>query len=96
VARGNRQMKRYRRIIDGGLLLLGVAVLILLLMAPPASTPELPADAIHGKLAEAAASQGKKTAENHCASCHNPADMPLPEDHPAGYRCLFCHHLPAR
>lgn len=89
-------MKKTRRIIDGALLLLGAAILILLLMAPPATTPGIPDDKDHRKLIEIAESQGKKSAENRCESCHGPSRTPLPENHPAGYRCLFCHRLPLR
>ncbi|MEZ4601580.1 MAG: cytochrome c [Syntrophotaleaceae bacterium] len=89
-------MKKYRRFIDAGLLLLGAAVLILLLMAPPATTPKLPANDIHQQFVETAVAHGKKTAEKGCGDCHNPDAIPLPDNHPAGYRCLFCHRLPTR
>jgi hypothetical protein len=84
----------YRRLIDVTLVLLGIAVLVLLLQAPPATTPELPLDDTHRPLLTAVAEQGRKNAERRCQTCHNPGNIPFPVGHPAGYRCLFCHRLP--
>jgi mono/diheme cytochrome c family protein len=89
-------MKRYRRFIDALLVLAGIAIVIFLLRAPPATTPAMPVDDIHRKLVDSAFEQGKKSAEQHCASCHNPDNIAFTADHPAGNRCLFCHRLPAR
>jgi mono/diheme cytochrome c family protein len=89
-------MKRYRRLIDALLLLAGVAIVIFLLRAPPATTPAMPVDDIHRKLVDSAFEQGKKSAEQHCASCHNPDNIAFTPSHPSGNRCLFCHRLPAR
>jgi hypothetical protein len=86
----------WRRLIDGMLLLLGIAVLILLLQAPPATTPELPVDDTHRPLLAMVAEQGKKSAETRCQSCHNPDNIPFALGHPVGHRCLFCHRLPAK
>jgi hypothetical protein len=88
-------MKKYRRFLDGALILLGLAIVILLLLAPPATTPRMPRDDLHRALAETSLGQGKKAAEKHCTNCHNPVNIPFSEDHPAGSRCLFCHRLPA-
>jgi cytochrome c553 len=83
----------YRRLIDAALVLLVIAVLVLLMQAPPSTTPELPLDDTHRPLLAVVAEQGKKSAERRCQTCHNPDDIPLPVGHPAGYRCLFCHRL---
>jgi hypothetical protein len=85
----------YRRLVDAVLVLLGIAVLVLLLQAPPATTPEMPLDDTHRPLLATVAEQGKKTAERRCQTCHNPENIPFPVGHPAGYRCLFCHRLSA-
>jgi hypothetical protein len=84
-----------RRLIDAALVLLVIAVLVLLLQAPPATTPEMPLDDTHRPLLATVAEQGKKTAERRCQTCHNPENIPFSVGHPAGYRCLFCHRLPA-
>ena len=56
--------------------------------APPETTAHLPHDDDHEKFMP----MGKKEAEKFCNDCHGPEQiMPLPEDHPPKYRCLFCH-----
>jgi hypothetical protein len=64
-------------------------LLIFLYLAPEESTSRLPEDDIH---AEFHLIESKKEADKHCVSCHGEGqDLPLPEDHPPPYRCLFCH-----
>lgn len=82
-----------RRLIDAALVLGGVAILFVLLQAPPATTPKLPIDKLHAPLWDTAFEQGKKSAEASCETCHNPAQLTFTEKHPAGRRCLFCHRL---
>ncbi|MEW6427907.1 MAG: hypothetical protein AB1568_07715 [Thermodesulfobacteriota bacterium] len=68
--------------------LVGGAILLFLLKAPPESTKHLPHDDIHEKFFP----MEKKEAEAFCESCHRPdGELPLPADHPPKYRCLFCH-----
>lgn len=76
------------------LLLTGAAaILIFLWMAPEESTSPVPKDEIHLRFHELVKSEGKKAAERFCEDCHNADDVPLPEDHPAKFRCLFCHKI---
>lgn len=82
-----------RRLLDVTLVLGGIAILVVLIKAPPATTPELPDDELHAPLGNTAIEQGKKAAENSCQACHNPAQIPFTTNHPAGRRCLFCHRL---
>ncbi len=86
--------KGYRRLLDLALLLAGAAILVFLLLAPPATTPELPVDQLHRPVLSMALQQGKKSAERSCLGCHNAEQAPLPTDHSGGQRCLSCHRLP--
>ncbi len=88
--------KPYRRLLDLALVLAGIAILLVLLQAPPVTTPELPGDDIHRPFLALAIKQGKKAAESSCRNCHNPVDRPFSAGHPTGDRCLFCHRLPAK
>ncbi|APG28349.1 hypothetical protein A7E78_11105 [Syntrophotalea acetylenivorans] len=83
-----------RRLLDAALILVGIGILFFLLQAPPATTPNLPANELHRPFWNTAILQGKKSAETSCQSCHNPDQVPFTADHPAGRRCLFCHRLP--
>lgn len=87
--------KSYRRLLDLTLVLAAIAIVLVLLQAPPATTPALPDDPIHQPFPPLAAEQGKKAAETSCRTCHNPAERPFAAGHPGGDRCLFCHRLPA-
>ncbi len=78
------------------ILLLAGALLILtfLWMAPPEeSTKPVPKDEIHLKFYDIVKADGKKAAEKFCDECHNADNVPFPEEHPAKFRCLFCHKV---
>jgi hypothetical protein len=63
-------------------------LLLFLLRAPEETTHRIPYDDIHKKFY----TMKKSTADKQCESCHNPEGVvPLPEIHPAKFRCLFCH-----
>ena len=68
-------------VVCGGLFLF-------LYKAPEETTKHLPNDDNHAKFMK----MDKKEAEKFCEECHSPeGEVPLPEDHPPKYRCLFCH-----
>ncbi len=76
------------------LLLAGaVALLVFLWMAPEESTSPVPKDEIHLEFHAMVKTDGKKATEKLCENCHNSDDVPLPEDHPSKFRCLFCHKV---
>lgn len=85
-----KEKKSYKLIILNILFLIGcAAILIFLLNAPEETTSPLPHDDIHSRFHEI---EGKKEAEKFCLDCHEQdQEAPLPEGHPAKYRCLFCH-----
>lgn len=68
-------------------ILLCGGILLFLWNAPPETTAKLPKDEDHLKYY----SMDKKVAEKECQNCHNPEKIPLPDQHPPKYRCLFCH-----
>lgn len=68
-----------------------VIIVLVLWAAPPETTIKVPADDTHQGLEATLEREGKKAAEQVCRSCHNDQDMPLAENHPPKYRCLFCH-----
>ncbi len=77
------------------LLFVALAVIIVLVLwfAPPETTTKVPADETHRGLEAILAREGKKATEQSCRTCHNDQDLPLSENHPPKYRCLFCHKL---
>lgn len=76
-------------LLNLGFIALCAAILIFLLRAPEETTPFLPHNDHHQELF---AIEGKKAAEKECARCHAPEEIaPLPDSHPQGHRCLFCH-----
>ena len=82
--------KKHKKTLLLNLLFLGgcLAILIFLLKAPPESTTKLPLDDNHHKFH----AMDKKEAEKYCETCHFPEGaVPLPQNHPPKYRCLFCH-----
>ncbi len=77
------------RIVNIIFVLVSVAILLFLYMAPEKTTSSLPKDDIHLKFYEI---EGKKEAEKFCLDCHDSnKEFSLPQDHPPKYRCLFCH-----
>ena len=82
--------KKKKNILFYNLLFIAICggIFLLLWNAPPETTPHLPHDQNHQQLLTI----DKKEAETHCGECHGAGKiMPLPEKHPATYRCLFCH-----
>ena len=76
------------------MLLAGAAVLLIFLwMAPEESTSPVPKDDIHLKFHAMVKAEGKKAAEKFCEDCHNSENVQFPPDHPAKFRCLFCHKI---
>ena len=76
------------------MLLTGAAALLIFLwMAPEESTSPVPKDDIHLKFYDMVKTDGKKAAEKFCEDCHNADDVPFSEEHPAKFRCLFCHKI---
>ena len=75
------------------LILVGVAIVTFLWMAPEETTAPVPRDEIHERFYELAAKEGRRAAEGFCADCHNDEMIPFSENHPTTFRCLFCHKL---
>ena len=69
----------------------GIAIITFFALAPPETTVHVPHDNVHMEALKVADNEGKKAAEKLCNKCHNSDKIPLPEDHPPKYRCLFCH-----
>lgn len=81
-----------RWLLNIGFVLLSLALLIFLYLAPEETTSPLPTDSIHQ---EFHAIKSKKEADAMCSACHSEnGEVPLPPDHPDPYRCLFCHKRP--
>ncbi len=78
---------------DIALLLVAVAIVTFLLMAPEETTAPVPRDEIHERFYEIAAKEGRRAAEAFCADCHNEEMIPFSAEHPTTFRCLFCHKL---
>lgn len=65
------------------------ALLVFLYLAPEETTSHLPKDETHMEFHQI---KSKKEADSMCIQCHSQdGDMPLPDDHPDPFRCLFCH-----
>ena len=76
------------------LLIVGaLVILVFLWLAPEESTSPVPHDEIHERFYTIVKNEGKKAAEKFCEDCHNADNVPFPEDHPAKFRCLFCHKV---
>ncbi len=83
-----KKKKKNTLIFNVLFIVLSLGILIFLLKAPPESTAKLPMDDIHKDFH----AMGKKEAEKFCEKCHNSeGELPLPEEHPRKFRCLFCH-----
>mgnify|MGYP001811635261 CR=1 FL=1 len=75
--------------LNGAFIAVSAGLLLFLYLAPEETTSPLPADDIHQEFHQI---ESKKEAGKLCAQCHiQDGDVPLPEDHPDPYRCLFCH-----
>lgn len=75
--------------LNGAFAAVCAGLLIFLYLAPEETTSPLPVDEIHQEFHQI---ESKKEADKLCAQCHGQeGDVPLPEDHPDPYRCLFCH-----
>lgn len=75
------------------LLLGGVAIIVILWMAPEESTTRVPKDEDHLRFYDIVKQDGKKAAEKFCLDCHNDDGVTFPEGHPPKSRCLFCHKV---
>jgi hypothetical protein len=72
------------------------AVLVFLLIlwaAPDEDFIYVPYDDSHEECITILRAEGKKATEKYCEECHSPDTLPLSENHPPKYRCLFCHKL---
>ncbi len=76
---------------DLAFIAIGILIVLFFWFAPPETTVHVPADDNHNEFRDIEHAEGKKAAEKFCRDCHNPDDMPLSEEHPPKYRCLFCH-----
>lgn len=66
-----------------------LVLLLVLYLAPEETTTPLPEDEIHWEFHQI---DSKKEADARCFDCHSTeGGMPLPDEHPDPYRCLFCH-----
>jgi hypothetical protein len=65
-----------------------VSIFLFLWNAPPETTAKMPRDEIHIPFYDIE----RQAAEQKCDSCHGAEGLaPLSPEHPAPYRCLFCH-----
>ncbi len=78
---------------DVFLLVVAIAIVTFLWMAPEETTAPVPLNEIHEPFYEIAAKEGRKAAEASCTDCHNEEMIPFTEQHPTTFRCLFCHKL---
>lgn len=82
-------MIKRQHLLNGSFLLVCLALLVFLSLAPEETTTRLPLDDIHREFHQ---DISKKEADKLCITCHAAeGQLPLPEDHPPPYRCLFCH-----
>ena len=80
---------RSRMLFNAAFVVGCAGLLLFLFLAPEETTSPLPKDEIHMEFHQI---KSKKEADNLCIQCHNQdGDLPLPDDHPDPYRCLFCH-----
>jgi len=68
-----------------------LVVLCLWLLTTGQTTLRIPRDDTHRESLRVHDEDGKKAAENVCRTCHAEEAVPLSENHPPGYRCMFCH-----
>lgn len=76
-------------VLNSAFVLLGLAILLFLWLAPQESTAPLPLDETHRPFQKMS---DRKQAESSCLDCHGQDKVaPLSATHPPPYRCLFCH-----
>jgi hypothetical protein len=73
------------------ILLVPAVVLCLWLLTTKQTTVRIPVDETHQEALGAYRAEGKKAAEKVCRTCHTDDQIPLSENHPPKYRCMFCH-----
>ena len=71
--------------------LIPLVVLCLWLLTTEQTTLRIPLNDDHYESLETYRTDGKKAAEQVCRNCHGDENLPLSEDHPPKYRCMFCH-----
>lgn len=80
---------RRKQLLSTTFIVFCLLLLFFLYLAPEETTTPLPHDDLHK---EFHLIKSKKEADDHCVECHNEkGSAPLPEEHPAPFRCLFCH-----
>jgi len=78
-----------KTLINITFVLVCAGLLLFLYLAPEETTTPLPEDEVHLEFHHI---ESKKEADAHCSECHSEeGGMPLSEQHPDPYRCLFCH-----
>lgn len=84
----SKKTKR-KQVLSATFIIFCLLLLFFLYLAPEETTTPLPQDDLHK---EFQLIKSKKEADSRCVECHNDAGTaPLPEEHPAPFRCLFCH-----
>lgn len=84
-----KSLNTKKKYLNLGFVILCGGLLVFLYLAPEETTSPLPEDETHMKFHQI---EDKKDAEKVCVGCHDQdGEVPLPEDHPDPYRCLFCH-----
>ena len=73
------------------IMLIPAVVLCLWLLTTEQTTVRIPLDEEHHESLQAYRADGKKAAEQLCSACHGEEAIPLSEQHPPKYRCMFCH-----
>ena len=73
------------------ILLIPVVVVCLWMLTTEQTTVRIPLDDDHRESLQTYSAEGKKAAEQVCTSCHSDEALPLSENHPPKYRCMFCH-----
>ena len=73
------------------IIMIPAVVLCLWLLTTEQTTLRIPLDDDHRESLQTYRTEGKKAAEKVCSTCHSDGGLPLSEDHPPKYRCMFCH-----
>jgi len=82
---------KIRRADIAFIVLIPVVLLCLWLLTTEQTTLRIPQDDDHHESLQAYSVHGKKEAERVCRSCHGDGGLPLSDNHPPKYRCMFCH-----